>query len=73
MDYDCIHFINYDLCSNSANSELAKSKGKRFMVLQEPSEDEKLNISHLVMDFKLLWFSSNLQIQHIAKFTISIK
>tara|TARA_B110000259_G_scaffold39965_1_gene45643 strand:- start:137 stop:2734 length:2598 start_codon:yes stop_codon:yes gene_type:complete len=33
--------------SNDTNSELAKSKGKRFMVLQEPSEDEKLNIGFM--------------------------
>tara|TARA_B110000238_G_C16132133_1_gene441976 strand:+ start:691 stop:3351 length:2661 start_codon:yes stop_codon:yes gene_type:complete len=33
--------------SNSSNSELAKSKGKRFMVLQEPGEDEKLNIGYM--------------------------
>jgi P4 family phage/plasmid primase-like protien len=30
--------------SGSATSELARSKGKRFASLQEPSEDEKLNI-----------------------------
>ena len=30
--------------SNAANSELARAKGKRFAVLQEPSEDEKLNV-----------------------------
>ena len=30
--------------SNSATSELARAKGKRFAVLQEPSEDEKLNV-----------------------------
>lgn len=30
--------------SNAANSEVARAKGKRFGVLQEPSEDEKLNI-----------------------------
>ncbi len=30
--------------SNAANSEIARAKGKRFGVLQEPSEDEKLNI-----------------------------
>ena len=29
--------------SNETNSELAQSKGKRFMVLQEPCEDEKIN------------------------------
>ena len=29
--------------SNETNSELAQAKGKRFMVLQEPCEDEKLN------------------------------
>jgi P4 family phage/plasmid primase-like protien len=30
--------------SNATTSELARSKGKRFACLQEPSEDEKLNI-----------------------------
>lgn len=30
--------------SNAATSELARAKGKRFACLQEPSEDEKLNI-----------------------------
>lgn len=30
--------------SNAANSELARAKGKRFACLQEPSEDEKINI-----------------------------
>ena len=30
--------------SNAATSEIAKTKGKRFASLQEPSEDEKLNI-----------------------------
>lgn len=30
--------------SNAATSELARAKGKRFGALQEPSEDEKLNI-----------------------------
>ena len=30
--------------SGSATSELARSKGKRFACLQEPAEDEKLNI-----------------------------
>ena len=30
--------------SNAATSEVAKAKGKRFAVLQEPSEDEKMNI-----------------------------
>lgn len=33
--------------SNDTNSELAISKGKRFMVLQEPSEDEKMNIGFM--------------------------
>ena len=33
--------------SGDTSSELAKSKGKRFMVLQEPSEDEKLNIGFM--------------------------
>ena len=32
------------VASNAANSELARAKGKRFACLQEPSEDEKLNI-----------------------------
>ena len=30
--------------SNAATSEIARSKGKRFACLQEPSEDEKLNV-----------------------------
>ncbi len=30
--------------AGSATSELARAKGKRFAVLQEPSEDEKLNV-----------------------------
>lgn len=30
--------------SNAANSELARAKGKRFACLQEPSEDERINI-----------------------------
>lgn len=30
--------------SNAATSELARAKGKRFACLQEPAEDEKLNI-----------------------------
>jgi P4 family phage/plasmid primase-like protien len=30
--------------SNAATSEIARAKGKRFSVLQEPCEDEKLNI-----------------------------
>lgn len=30
--------------ANAATSELARAKGKRFACLQEPSEDEKLNI-----------------------------
>ena len=30
--------------SNAASSEVARAKGKRFACLQEPSEDEKLNI-----------------------------
>jgi len=30
--------------SNAATSELARAKGKRFTVMQEPSEDEKLNV-----------------------------
>lgn len=30
--------------SNAASSELARTKGKRFACLQEPSEDEKLNV-----------------------------
>lgn len=33
--------------SNAANSEVARSKGKRFACLQEPSEDEKLNIGFM--------------------------
>jgi P4 family phage/plasmid primase-like protien len=30
--------------SNQTNSELVRAKGKRFAVLQEPQEDEKMNI-----------------------------
>lgn len=30
--------------SNAASSEVARAKGKRFACLQEPSEDEKLNV-----------------------------
>lgn len=30
--------------SNAATAELARTKGKRFACLQEPSEDEKLNV-----------------------------
>ena len=30
--------------ANAATSELARTKGKRFACLQEPSEDEKLNV-----------------------------
>ena len=30
--------------SNAATSEVARSKGKRFACLQEPSEDEKMNV-----------------------------
>lgn len=32
------------VASNAANTELAKAKGKRLATLQEPSEDEKINI-----------------------------
>ena len=32
------------VASNAANSELARSKGKRFACLQEPSDDERINI-----------------------------
>lgn len=32
------------VASNAANTELARSKGKRFACLQEPSDDEKINI-----------------------------
>ena len=33
--------------SNSATSEIARAKGRRFACLQEPSEDERLNIGLL--------------------------
>ena len=32
------------VASNAATSEIARTKGKRFACLQEPSEDEKLNV-----------------------------
>jgi P4 family phage/plasmid primase-like protien len=32
------------VASNAANSELARAKGKRFACLQEPNEDERINI-----------------------------
>lgn len=32
------------VASNAATAELARTKGKRFACLQEPSEDEKLNV-----------------------------
>jgi len=32
------------IASNAANGELARSKGKRFACMQEPSEDERINI-----------------------------
>ena len=35
------------VASNAATSELARAKGKRFACLQEPSEDEKLNIGYM--------------------------
>jgi P4 family phage/plasmid primase-like protien len=47
-DYCCkfpITLLTQKRCaSNAANSELARAKGKRFACLQEPSEDEKINI-----------------------------
>jgi P4 family phage/plasmid primase-like protien len=33
--------------SNATNSELVMTKGKRMVVMQEPSEDEKINIGYL--------------------------
>jgi P4 family phage/plasmid primase-like protien len=33
--------------SNSTNSELVRTKGKRVVVLQEPGEDEKMNIGYM--------------------------
>jgi P4 family phage/plasmid primase-like protien len=35
------------VASNATNSELVQSKGKRVVVLQEPSENEKLNIGYM--------------------------
>jgi P4 family phage/plasmid primase-like protien len=35
------------VAANAATSELARAKGKRFACLQEPSEDEKLNIGYM--------------------------
>ncbi len=33
--------------ASGTNSELVKAKGKRFMILQEPSENEKLNVGFM--------------------------
>jgi P4 family phage/plasmid primase-like protien len=47
-DYCCkfpITLLTQKRCaSNAANSELARAKGKRFACLQEPSQDENINI-----------------------------
>lgn len=46
--YCCIFPVtlltNKRTASNAANSELARAKGKRFALMSEPSEDEKLNV-----------------------------
>lgn len=33
--------------SNATNSELVQAKGKRLVIMQEPSEDEKMNIGYM--------------------------
>lgn len=47
-DYSCKFNVSLltskRVSSNSTNSEIARAKGKRFAVLQEPSENEKLNV-----------------------------
>lgn len=35
------------VASNAANSEVARARGRRFASLQEPSEDEKINIGYM--------------------------
>jgi P4 family phage/plasmid primase-like protien len=47
-DYCCKIILNPKrVASNAANSEVAKAKGKRFVCIQEPSGDEKLNIGFM--------------------------
>ena len=55
--------------SNAATSELARTKGKRFAVLQEPGEDEKLNIGLL----KELSGSDRIMARQIYKEPIEFK
>jgi len=55
--------------SNAATSELARTKGKRFAVLQEPGEDEKLNIGLL----KELSGGDRIQARQIYKEPIEFK
>lgn len=47
-DYSCKFNVSMLMSkrvgSNQTNSELVRAKGKRFAVLQEPQEDEKMNI-----------------------------
>jgi P4 family phage/plasmid primase-like protien len=35
------------VASNSTNSELVRAKGRRLLILQEPGEDEKMNIGYV--------------------------
>jgi len=55
--------------SNAATSELARTKGKRFACLQEPSEDEKLNVGLM----KELTGGDKIQARQIYKEPIEFK
>jgi len=50
-DYYCIMNVTAitgkRVSSNGTNSELVQTKGKRMVVMQEPGEDEKMNIGYL--------------------------
>lgn len=50
MDYDCIHFINYDLCSNSANSANGASKNTILSDIQ--SINQKFTIVDTRIDIQ---------------------
>ena len=50
-DYACIFNVSMltqkRVSSNATNSELAIAKGKRFAILQEPEENERLNVGFM--------------------------